>query len=363
MVFPSSELAEKLARRRSGETVFEASAAPSTADATAEASSNNHRGVLRSLIGKATARVFERAPSASLADAVHSFETAEVRAISVRETHAFEAALERIRAFELSQSQQRDRQRIAPLDLSGRISLPVRPSISPRAERASASGWSSEATECASAETSANNPREADKREDFKSIVRERYFVLIAQGVEPNAAAARAILEATGQQVENMVQPSRNVSLQQDDVGKESLVEPTDETPGEEPHDDQGSCSAGVMNVEESGLSMEDDGDEESDEDSRSSGSCCSSDWFIVDEPEERISGVPASTAEIGLVQQDIGNKQVFEACPKPSKSCSAISPTGTPRTGDTRRGSTSCASSATSERRALHEGRRRAAK
>mmetsp|Transcript_71780 Transcript_71780/g.134232 ORF Transcript_71780/g.134232 Transcript_71780/m.134232 type:complete len:220 (+) Transcript_71780:84-743(+) len=152
MAQPNAELLQKLEKRRSkGEQVFERVAEPSSADA---------------------GTAMKAAALAQLSE--------EVR---IKDGASFEAALEKIRAFERRVNSQRQH--------GGQEKSPC----TSKAEASGCAGGSQ-------ADTSEQMPS-TDRREDVKLSVKERFLELIAQGLDTNAAAARAILEAAKQASDN----------------------------------------------------------------------------------------------------------------------------------------------------------------
>jgi len=105
---------------------------------------------------------------------------------------AFKAALETVNEFE-------------PEPCKGSL-----PSVAPAADAAAAPAKASDSEACggrqaaaeASGAAAASNEDAESRRLDLKVNLQKRYFALLRSGLEPNDAAARAILEAGGHAVE-----------------------------------------------------------------------------------------------------------------------------------------------------------------
>eukprot|EP00747_Dinoflagellata_sp_TGD_P178543 gnl/TRDRNA2_/TRDRNA2_27617_c0_seq1.p1 gnl/TRDRNA2_/TRDRNA2_27617_c0~~gnl/TRDRNA2_/TRDRNA2_27617_c0_seq1.p1 ORF type:complete len:284 (-),score=76.37 gnl/TRDRNA2_/TRDRNA2_27617_c0_seq1:93-872(-) len=201
MASPNSELAQKLAKRRSaGEQVFEHAAVASSADAAAwtvverkgssfecayeemlrgpaSESDAPAEAPLRSLAGSHSLV----RPSISDADKDKSFERAFEAMLQgpVLEDDAFEEALARIRSFERS-----------------RRAAAAAPSQSPPVDVSQESPVVEPVERARSDSEVSSDSDTGSKREVARSSVRERFFALVQQGLDPNEAAARAIREA-----------------------------------------------------------------------------------------------------------------------------------------------------------------------
>lgn len=230
MASPNRELAEKLAKRRSiGEEVFEREAAPSLADEGARGAATGMPLASRSDVSgepRRASMIFESEGAASVADAAYGSQALAPAGDSA----AFEAALEKIRAFERVCGARGRGAKVAPGTSSAMgagagacVSDPTRAVEIPKDAATKAHGHSdssrtdSDAPLASSGADSGADSGEARaaQREDFKSIVQERFIALIRGGMPPNEAAARAILEAAGQQAadspgDNDVVPARS---------------------------------------------------------------------------------------------------------------------------------------------------------
>lgn len=193
MASATSELAQKLARRRAGEQVFETVASQSSADVVAE-----YIGGVRMEGGHET--VFESVAASSVADASCTLKQVEGSPSSQRQaSEAFAAALERIRAFEQAQvATDSTRSRSA-----SSFSQNFATNRSENEEKSTEvvgdrSSFAPVSADIAAAEDKVVVQRER-QQVDFKSAVRDRFMALLQEGLPPNEAAARAIREAAGQ--------------------------------------------------------------------------------------------------------------------------------------------------------------------
>lgn len=187
MASATSELAQKLARRRAGEQVFETVAKQSSANAVAE-----YVGGVRMEGGRET--VFESMAATSVADASCTSKQAEGSPSSQQQaSEAFAVALKRIRAFEQAQDAARSR---STSSFSQRLSA----NRSQCEERDSDLVGGKPSSEPASDSLSPKDDVvQRERQVDFKSAVRDRFLALLKEGLSPNEAAARAIREAAGQ--------------------------------------------------------------------------------------------------------------------------------------------------------------------
>eukprot|EP00403_Amphidinium_massartii_P024905 CAMPEP_0178389362 /NCGR_PEP_ID=MMETSP0689_2-20121128/10077_1 /TAXON_ID=160604 /ORGANISM="Amphidinium massartii, Strain CS-259" /LENGTH=240 /DNA_ID=CAMNT_0020009809 /DNA_START=75 /DNA_END=797 /DNA_ORIENTATION=- len=160
MAQPNSELLSKLQKRRSkGEEVYERAAGTSQADA-----------------------CFAMAAPAATPQPP---EQVDVHSAS------FEAALERIREFERRVSQTQQGGSAGP----GRVSRVAAETAEPAAKVAGTEGANAKEEDC----TIGSQTHPTDRREGVKLSVKERFLQLLQEGMDTNAAAARAILEAAKQ--------------------------------------------------------------------------------------------------------------------------------------------------------------------
>jgi len=190
MASATSELAQKLARRRAGEQVFETVASQSSADVVAE-----YIGGVRMEGGHET--VFESVAVSSVADASCTLKQVEGSPSSQRQaSEAFAAALERIRAFEQAQ--------VATDSIRSRsvssFSQSLATNRSENEEKSTEAVGDRSSFAPVSADIAAEDEVvQRERQVDFKSAVRERFMALLQEGLPPNEAAARSIREAAGQ--------------------------------------------------------------------------------------------------------------------------------------------------------------------
>ncbi|CAE8638773.1 unnamed protein product, partial [Polarella glacialis] len=117
----------------------------------------------------------------------------------------FAAALEKIRTFERSQMAARP----ARHQPAGRqVQQEEDPAVS-QPEATPKLGEGSGSTRIAAVATSSSEPVAVAQRHSVKSMVQDRYLALLLQGCHPNEAAARAILEVSGQQAAGPVTSPR----------------------------------------------------------------------------------------------------------------------------------------------------------
>uniref|UniRef100_A0A7S1WMK1 Uncharacterized protein n=1 Tax=Alexandrium catenella TaxID=2925 RepID=A0A7S1WMK1_ALECA len=213
MAGPNTELQRKLAKRRSfGEQVFEHEAAPSSADATSSTASAS-------------------AATATSKAADHEEEDAS------ESSAAYRAALQKIREFERRGSMSKgvmhgrgsgstpsakeskvppgrgsvrlmeaaaDERRLAGRGSADEAPAPARKTSFAEAVCVSEHSAASDSDRGAQ---DSQLPSAPAKQQDFKSLVQLRFAALIREGLTPNEAAARAILEAAGQQAETEAGP------------------------------------------------------------------------------------------------------------------------------------------------------------
>jgi len=180
--------ADVVSRYRSGvrmegghEAVFEKSAAASQADVV-----SRHCSGVRMEGGHEA--VFESTASASSADAKHSSSSSKEVVVSSGSAAAFAQALARIQAFErgekITWTPEEDKKEEMEYEF-----VEVERSSGVKAEAEAATN---------SKQTSVEQPPSTEERQqDFKSAVRERFNALLSEGMSPNEAAAQAIREAT----------------------------------------------------------------------------------------------------------------------------------------------------------------------
>eukprot|EP00445_Apocalathium_hangoei_P001166 CAMPEP_0203859862 /NCGR_PEP_ID=MMETSP0359-20131031/12082_1 /ASSEMBLY_ACC=CAM_ASM_000338 /TAXON_ID=268821 /ORGANISM="Scrippsiella Hangoei, Strain SHTV-5" /LENGTH=296 /DNA_ID=CAMNT_0050776849 /DNA_START=46 /DNA_END=936 /DNA_ORIENTATION=- len=254
MARPGSELEERLRRRREvGEQVFESSAAPATADATASRGAHSDRAAAHNsnfttpvcnppwMAAAAAAEEGSNASGglppwlAAAADCGVIFFDPEGREIEVPSSQvpAFKANLEKIQSFERdwaagrrgAQTPRRGAEAVPSAEGSS-VGLdeaeapreanekqPQRPATSSSGGAGGAAAADASASSAAAAAAAAQQQQqrqqqqqqqqqqqEQAQRHDMKMFVQKRYFALLREGLEPNEAAARAIREvATGQ--------------------------------------------------------------------------------------------------------------------------------------------------------------------
>jgi len=177
MALPTSELAKKLARRRVGEQVFESAVLPSTADV----------GCSEGAAAATGPRVQEHQTCIQAPEDVGS---------------TFEAALERIRAFEKAQAARGSRPSRQPNSLreqAKHVPKEAAPSAVIDHTRNKHQAAAEKVFAAKPDLTEARRPISSNERQSLKSAVQERFAALVREGLKPNEAAARAILEAVGQ--------------------------------------------------------------------------------------------------------------------------------------------------------------------
>lgn len=177
----ADELQQILARRRS------LSDAPSRDglqfESTPEASKADASAHSVAAVEGVAATVYESTAKESESDA--RWTGADVVSLGGRSSEDFRAALQRIEEFAEEQKRKQN----------GETRKPVAHAPAPNVDPANNN---------TSSDTSSDSDQALEKEEmrnDVKSRVQERYFAFISQGLDPNAAAARAILEATQPQV------------------------------------------------------------------------------------------------------------------------------------------------------------------